>query len=117
MEALAGGVLLSLAIAGLASGEIASRRSLLRSIEELEMERAVADRLEYLRAQPSSSPAWTARSGGTVPGHPDWVWTLTPEFMEDRDVRVGFPTFFYRRAGVTLTTGDGRTLVREVLRW
>jgi hypothetical protein len=37
--------------------------------------------------------------------------------MEDRDVRVGFPTFFYRRAGVTLTTGDGRTLVREVLRW
>ncbi len=117
MEALAAGVLLSLAIAALASGEIASRRTLLRSVDELEMERTATELLEYLRAQPSNSPAWTASSGGEVPGHPGWVWTITPELVEDRDVRVGFPSFRYLRARILLTTPDGRTLQREALRW
>jgi hypothetical protein len=117
MEALAAGVLLSLAIAALASGEIASRRTLLRSVDELEMERTATELLEYLRAQPSSSPAWTASSGGEVPGRPGWVWTITPELVEDRDVRVGFPSFRYLRARILLTTQDGRTLQREALRW
>lgn len=117
MEALAGGVVLSLAIAALASGEVASRRTLLRSIDELEMERTVTELLESLRAQPSNSPAWTASSGGAVPGHPGWVWTITPELVEDRDVRVGFPSFRYLRARVILTTQDGRTMQREALRW
>jgi hypothetical protein len=117
MEALAGGVVLSLAIAALASGEISSRRALLRSIDELEMERTATQLLEYLRSQPSSSPAWTASSGGTVIGHPGWVWTITPEFVEDRDVWAGFPSFRYLRARATLTTPDGRTLQREALRW
>jgi hypothetical protein len=70
-----------------------------------------------LRSEPSNSPAWTAPSGGAVAGRPGWVWTITPEFVEDRDVRVGFPSFRYLRARVILTTSDGRTLQREVLRW
>jgi hypothetical protein len=117
MEALAGGVLLSLAIAALASGEIASRRTLLRGIEELEMERTVTGLLESLRSQPADSPAWTASSGGVVPRHAGWVWTITPQLVEDRDVRVGFPSLRYLRAKVILTTQDGRTLKREALRW
>lgn len=117
MEALAGGVLLSLAIASLASGELSSRRTLLRGIEELEMERAATERIEYLRTQPSSSPAWTAPSGGLVPGHPEWLWSVTPERVEDREVRAGFPTFRYLRATVRVSTPDGRTVQREVLRW
>lgn len=116
-EALAGGVLLSLAIAALASGEVAARRALLRSVEELELERAAAALAESLRAQPSGSPAWTASSGGTVPGHPEWVWTITPVPVEDREVQVGFPTFRYLRARVTVSTPDGRTVQTEALRW
>ena len=116
-EALVGGVVLSLAIAGLASGDVASRRTLLRSIEELEMERTAAGLIESLRALPSNSPAWMAPSGGAVAGHPGWVWTITPELVEDRDVWWGFPSFRYLRARVTLTTSDGHTLQREVLRW
>lgn len=117
VEALVGGVLLSLTLAAIASGEVAARGSLARGIEELELERAVAERLEYLRAQPSNSPAWMAPSGGPVPGHPEWAWSITPEFVEDRNVREGFSSFRYLRATVTLTAGDGRTVVRQVLRW
>jgi len=117
VEALVGGVLLSLTLAALASGEVSARRSLSRSIEELELERASTGLLETLRAQPPGSPAWTGPSGGTVPGHPEWAWTITPEFVEDRDVRVGFPPFRYVRARVSIVTGDGRTLEREALRW
>lgn len=116
-EALVGGVLLSLTIAALASGEVAARRSLSRSIEDLELERAATDLLESLRALPPDSPAWTSPLGGTVPGHPEWAWTLTPELIEDHDVRVGFPTFRYVRARLTLVTPQGRTLEREALRW
>jgi hypothetical protein len=117
VEALAGGVLLSLTLAALASGEVAARRSLTRGIEELELERAAAEQLEYLRAQPPGSAVWRSPSGGTVPGHPDWAWTITPESVEDLDVRMGFPSFRYLRARVTLVTPEGRTLVREALRW
>ncbi|MBN1205432.1 MAG: hypothetical protein JXB05_10960 [Myxococcaceae bacterium] len=117
VEALAGGVLISLTIAALASGEVAARRSLSRGIEELELERVAAERLEYLRAQPSNSPAWGAPSGGPVLGHPEWAWSITPELVEDRNVRVGFSPLRYLRATVTVTAGDGRTVVREVLRW
>lgn len=116
-EALVGGVLLSLTLAALASGEVAARRSLSRSIQELELERALTDLLESLRAQPPGSLAWTAPSGGTVPGHPEWAWTITPEFVEDLDVQVGFPSFRYLRAKVSIVTGDGQVLEREALRW
>ncbi len=117
VEALAGGVVLSLTLAALASGEVASRRSLVRGIEDLEMERAATERLEFLRAQPPSSPVWTAQSKGTVQGHPEWAWTITPELVEDPNVRMGFSSFHYVRAKVTVTAGDGRAVVREVLRW
>jgi hypothetical protein len=117
IEALAGGVLLSLTLGALASGEVASRLSLSRSIEDLEMERAAADRLEYLRAQPVGSSVWMNPSGGTVLGHPEWAWTITPELVEDRGVRVGFPSFRYLRAKVPITAGGRRTVVREALRW
>ena len=117
VEALAAGVLLSLTIAALAAGEVASRRSLVRSIEALEMERAATERLEYLRSQPTNSPAWAGPSGGAIPGHPGWAWTITPEFLEDRDVRVGFPSFRYVRARVVITAGDGRFVTRDALRW
>lgn len=116
-EALVGGVLLSLTLAALASGEVAARRSLSRSIEDLELERAATNLLESLRALPPDSAAWISPSGGTVPGHPEWAWTLTPLLMEDRDVRVGFPPFRYVRARLTLVTPQGRTVEREVLRW
>ena len=112
-----GGVLLSMTLAALASGEIAARRSLSRGIEELELERAATSLLEALRAQPLNSPLWGAPSGGTVPGHPEWAWAITPEWVEDRNVREGFPSFRYVRARVTLVTPDGRTLERETLRW
>ena len=112
-----GGVVLSLTLAAIASGEVAARRSLSRGIEELELERAATALAEYLHAQPSDSPAWTAPSGGTFPGHPEWAWTITPELVEDRDVRVGFPSFRYVRARITLVTPEGRTLEREALRW
>lgn len=117
VEALVGGVVLSLTLAALASGEVTARRSLSRGIEELELERASTALLEYLRAQPPGSPMWTAPSGGTVTGHPEWAWTITPELVEDRDVRVGFPSFRYLRARVTVVTADGRTWEREALRW
>jgi hypothetical protein len=104
-------------LAALASGEIAARRSLSRSIEDLELERAATALLESLRAQPLNSPLWMAPSGGTVPGHPEWAWSITPAWVEDRDVREGFPFFRYVRAKVTLVTPEGRTLEREVLRW
>lgn len=116
-EALVGGVLLSLTLAALASGEVTARRSLSRSIEDLELERASTDLIESLRALPSSSSAWTSPSGGTILGHRDWAWTLTPELIEDRDVRVGFPPFRYVRARLLVVTPQGRTLEREVLRW
>ena len=63
-----GGVVLSLAIAALASGDVASRRFLLRSIDELEMERTTIGLLEYLRSQPSSSPAWMVHPEGWLQG-------------------------------------------------
>jgi hypothetical protein len=117
MEALAGGVILSLALAAIASGEVASRRLFARGIDDLEMERAVTERLEFLRAQPPNSPMWTGPSGGVVEGHPGWAWTITPEFVNDSDVRIGFGTFHYVRAKVTVTGGDGRKVEREVVRW
>ncbi|WP_224361326.1 hypothetical protein [Hyalangium versicolor] len=117
VEALAGGVLLSLALAALASGEVASHRLLARGIDDLEMERAATERLEYLRAQPANSPLWTQPSGGTVPGHPEWAWTIEPELVEDSNVHMGFSSFHYLRAKVTISAGDGRTVVREALRW
>ncbi|MDY7227407.1 hypothetical protein [Hyalangium rubrum] len=117
MEALAGGVLLSLTLAAIASGEVASRRRLYRGIEALEMERAATERLEYLRSQPLNSPVWTAPSSGSVPGHSDWVWTLAPVHVEDGNVRGALTSFSYLRATVTITAPDGRTVVRETLRW
>lgn len=117
VEALAGGVVLSLTLAALASGEVASRRLIARSIDELEMERAATERLEFLRAQPPNSPTWTGPSGGVVEGHPEWAWTITPEFVNDNDVSIGFGSFHYVRATVTITSGDGRKVVRQVVRW
>ncbi len=117
VEALAGGAILSLALASLASGEIASRQQLLRGIEELEMERAAAERLETLYAQPSDAPAWLAPSSGPVPGHPDWTWTLTPTLIEDGNLRGATTLLRYRRATVTITASESRTLTREMLRW
>jgi hypothetical protein len=108
---------LSLTLAAIASGEMAARRSLSRSIEELELDRAATALVEYLHAQPADAPVWKSPSGGTFPGHPEWAWTITPEFVEDRDVRMGFPSFRYVRARITLVTPDGRTLEREALRW
>lgn len=117
VEALAGGVVLSLTLAALASGEVASRRSLARSIDDVEMERAADERLEFLRAQPPSSPVWTTLSNGTVQGHPEWTWTIVPEFVEDPNVRMGFSSFHYVRAKVTISAGDDRTVLRELVRW
>lgn len=117
MEALAGGVLLSLALAALASGEVASRQMLSRGIDELEMERAATERLEFLRSQPVNSPVWAGPTQGTVPGHPEWIWTIVPEAATDNNVPAGVSSFRYLRATVTLTGGEGRTVQREVLRW
>ncbi|MFL5348705.1 MAG: hypothetical protein ACJ8AT_28245 [Hyalangium sp.] len=117
MEALAGGVILSLTLAALASGEVESRRSLARGIDDLEMERAATERLEFLRAQPPNSPVWARPSSGTVQGHPEWAWSIVPEFVEDPNVRMGFSSIHYMRAKVTITAGDGHSVVREVLRW
>jgi hypothetical protein len=117
VEALAGGVLLSLTLAALVSGEVASRQLLERSVGELEMERAAMERLEYLRAQPAGSALWTSPSGGTVLGHPEWAWTITPELVEDRNVMMGLPPLHYLRARVTISAGDGRKVEREALRW
>ena len=117
VEALAGGVLLSLTLAALVSGDVASRRRLEQSIESLELERAATERLEYLRSQPSNAPAWLAPSTGPVPGHPEWRWTLTPAPVEDGDVRGALTSLRYLRATVTIQTPDGRTVVREALRW
>ena len=117
VEALAGGVLLSLTLTALVSGDVASRRRLEQSIESLELERAAAERLEYLRAQPSNAPAWLAPSNGPVPGHPEWSWTIAPAPVEDGDVRGALTSFRYLRAAVTIKTPGGRTVEREALRW
>jgi hypothetical protein len=117
VEALAGGALLSLTLAALMSGEVASRRRLSQSIEDLELERAATERLEYLRSLPLGAPAWRAPSSGPVLGHPEWVWTITPEPVEDGNVRGALTSFRYLRATVTLMTPEGRTVVREALRW
>jgi hypothetical protein len=117
VEALAGGVVLSLTLAALVSGEVASRRLLARGIDDLEMERAATERLEFLRSQAPNSPVWTGPSGGVVEGHPGWAWTITPEFVDDYDVRIGFAPFHYVRARVTITAGEGRKVVREMVRW
>lgn len=117
VEALAAGALLSLTLAALASGEVAAQRSLLRDIDGLEMVRAASERLEYLRAQPSDSPVWQAPSGGLVPGHSGWSWTIVPMPVEDGNVSGALTSFRYLRATVTITTEEGRTVVREALRW
>lgn len=117
MEALAGGVVLSLTLAALASSEVESRRSLVRGIDDLEMERAATERLEFLRAQPPGSLVWAKPSSGTVQGHPEWTWAIAPQFVEDPNVWMGFSSLHYLRAKVTITAGDGRAVVREVLRW
>jgi hypothetical protein len=117
VEALAGGALLSLTLAALVAGEVASRRRLTESIEALEMERAATERLEYLRAQPTVAPVWKEPSSGPVSGHPDWVWTITPAPVEDGNVRGALTSLRYLRATVTIVAPDGRTVVREALRW
>jgi hypothetical protein len=117
VEALAGGAVLSLTLAALVAGEVASRRRLARSIEELELERAATERLEYLRAQPPGAPAWSLPSSGPVLGHPEWVWTITPAPAEDGNVRGALTSFSYLRATVTITAPDGRTVEREAVRW
>jgi hypothetical protein len=117
VEALVAAVLLSLTLAALASGEVASRRSLSRGIEDLEMVRAATERLEYLRAQSSDSPAWVTPSSGPVGGHPEWTWSITPRVVEDRNVRGVLTSLRYLSATVIITAPDGRTVKREALRW
>lgn len=117
VEALAGGALLSLTLAALVSGEVASRRRLNQAIEELELERAATERLEYLRSLPPGAPAWMAPSSGPVLGHPEWVWSITPVPVEDGNVRGALTSFRYLRATVTIMAPDGRSVVRQALRW
>jgi hypothetical protein len=117
VEALIGGVVLSLAIAAIASGELASRESLLRDIHELELLRVASERVEYLRSLPSTAPAWTASSSGPVPGHPGWTWTITPERVEDPHIHGTPAPVRYLRAKIVITVSEHHHLKREVLRW
>lgn len=117
VEALAGGVVIVLVLGGLASSEIAARRLLDRGIDDVEMARAASERLEFLRAEPSTSAAWTAPSNGTVTGHPGWTWKVEPAGITDSAVSGAVTSLPFRRARVTITGADGRTLTVEELRW
>ena len=117
VEALIGGVILSLTIAAIASGELAARESLLRDADDLELLRVASERMEYLHSLPSTAPAWTAPSSGPVPGHPDWTWTITPERVEDPHIHGTPAPVRYLRARIVITVPERRQLKREVLRW
>lgn len=116
LEALAGGAIVLLVLAGLASSEMASRRVLDRGIDDVELARAATERLEFLRAQPPTSPAWTAPSAGGVAGRPGWTWSIAPDaFVDTAAGLTAAPSL--RRARVTITAVDGRTVTVEALRW
>lgn len=117
LEALAGGAIVLLVLAGLASSEIATRRVLDRGIDDVELARAATERLEFLRAQPLTSTAWTAPTAGAVPGRPGWTWSITPEAFVDTGVSGLAAAPSLRRARVTITAGDGRAVTVEALRW
>jgi hypothetical protein len=117
LESLVGGAVIVLVLAGLASGEIASRRILDRGIDDVELARAAAERLEFLRSQARTSPAWTGPTTGPVTGHPGWTWLIEPAAHSDSDIG-GLPQpVEFLRANVTITAVDGRTLQVEALRW
>jgi hypothetical protein len=117
LEALAGGAIVLLVLAGLASSEMASRRVLDRGIDDVELARAATERLEFLRAQPPTSPAWTTPSAGAVVGRPGWTWSIAPDAFVDT-AAVGLTAApSLRRARVTITAGDGRAVTVEALRW
>jgi hypothetical protein len=117
VEALAGGAVIALVLAGLASSEINARRLLDRSIDDVEMARAASERLEFLRAEPSTSASWTVASNGAVTGHPGWSWKIEPAAFTDSAVSGVVTSLPIRRARVTITGVDGRTLTVEELRW
>jgi hypothetical protein len=117
LEALVGGAIILLVLAGLASSEIASRRVLDRGIDDVELARAATERLEFLRAEPPTSAAWTAPSAGAVPGRPGWTWSIAPDVFVDTAVSGLSAPPSLRRARVTITAGDGRAVTVEALRW
>lgn len=117
LEALTGGSIILLVLAGLASSEIASRRILDRGIDDVELARAATERLELLRAEPPTSPAWMAPSSGPVPGRPGWTWSIAPDVFVDVAVSGLSAPPSMRRARVTVTAEDGRAVTVEALRW
>jgi hypothetical protein len=117
LEALVGGGLILLVLAGLASSELASRRVLDRGIDDVELARVASERLEFLRAAEPTSAAWTAPSAGTVPGRPGWTWSIAPAAFTDSAVSGLSVAPSLRRARVTVTAADGRAVTVEALRW
>jgi hypothetical protein len=117
VEALVGGSVILLVLAGLSSGEIASRRLLDRGIHDVELARAAAERVEFLRSQPRTAPAWAGMTTGPVAGHPGWTWRIEPEAHTDGAIGGLTQPVVFRRAVVTITAADGRLLQMRAMQW
>lgn len=121
IEAMVGGAVLLLAIGGISSALTASSESLARAtLDQQALDEAQA-RVEWLRAQPLTSPAWLVTStpaSGFVPSHPDWRWQIDVAEVNDTFVSGAAMVLKYRKATVTVRYGaPQREVSLETLKW
>lgn len=113
LEALVASAILGIAVAGVLGASSAAHESIGRAASDQEALAFARGLVEVQQAAPKNRPEWLpgAREG-TVPGHPDWRWSVVVAEVRD----AGADGLAYRRATVSLAYRR-KTLVLEALRW
>lgn len=121
-EALVGGVVMMLALVGVFSALSRGGEHVGRAMADQNAAQRATEQLEWLRAQPSSDPAWdvgTTRpcQGPQLTLPPGWTCTVTVTAVEDTAVAapVSGP-LLYKRAVVRVEY-RGTSMSLEALRW
>jgi Tfp pilus assembly protein PilV len=121
-EALVGGVVMMLALAGVFGALAQAGEHVGRAMADQNASQRATEQLEWLRAQPSTAPAWKA--GTTQPCEallvelpPGWTCTVTVTQVEDKAVAAPVSgSLFYKKAVVRVGYRD-TSLTLEALRW
>lgn len=124
LEAVAGGVVLLLAIAAISTALSASSTSMSRANINQQAEQEALAKIEALRAAPLTSTAWAVgtTSGNLTGAHANWTWQIQITPISDAlDAGINPPTLTYRKAVVTITYGSGdvqnQKLALETFKW
>ena len=118
-EALVGGVVMMLAVAGVLGAVSQAQEHIGRSVADQTAAQVIVEQLERLRALPASSTAWNvaATACPTAALPQGWVCTVTVTAVEDNDVTAPVtPPLRYKRAVVRVDY-RGTSLSMETLRW